>query len=166
MPCDLTNANVNWPNTKQSRRTDILTGTSIDDRFDPYPTAAKRRAVSPSVSYLRDSHSSTSSPITRGNSSRHPIALPITIPQSTASSAASSPTIGSYPTFPRGLNITSSPTLRATLTMASPILRPLGGRRWLGEDDEREIQGAGEAVNGLTLEYARCFFNSFWLTII
>ncbi|KAJ3507179.1 hypothetical protein NLJ89_g6452 [Agrocybe chaxingu] len=69
---------------------------------------------------------------------------------STVSSATSSPTItSSYPAFPRGLSITSSPTLRATLSMASPILRPINGRRRIGE--EEEIEGAGEAVNGLTL---------------
>ncbi|KAF9527744.1 hypothetical protein CPB83DRAFT_869791 [Crepidotus variabilis] len=125
----------------------------LDERFDPYPNSSKRRAVSPSISYLRDSHSSVNgSPITRGASSRIPIALPITIPTSTASSCTNSPTIGNqYPPFPRGLNITSSPTLRPTLMMASPILRPLGRRRHGEGEDEREIQGAGEAVNGLTL---------------
>ncbi|CAA7265968.1 unnamed protein product [Cyclocybe aegerita] len=121
----------------------------LDDRFDPYPSSSKRRAVSPSLHYLRESHSSTSSPITRSSGSRLPIAIPITIPASTVSSATSSPTItSSYPAFPRGLSITSSPTLRATLSMASPILRPIGRRR-IGE--EEEIEGAGEAVNGLTL---------------
>ena len=34
--------------------------------------------------------------------------------------------------------------------VASPILRPLARRRE-EEEGEREIEGAGEAVNGLTL---------------
>ena len=122
----------------------------VEDRFDPYPSSSKRRAVSPSLQYLRDSHQPTNSPMGRANGSRLPIAIPISIPQSTASSATSSPTISnSYPSFPRGINITSSPTLRATLSMPSPILRPLGRRR--EEEEQREIEGAGEAVNGLNL---------------
>jgi hypothetical protein len=93
----------------------------------------------------------------RSNGSRLPIAIPIAIPISAASSATSSPTITSnYPPFSRGIGVSSSPTLRATLGMASPILRPLNRRR-LGEgDDEKEIQGAGEAVNGLSLGYDNC----------
>ncbi|KDR85404.1 hypothetical protein GALMADRAFT_52509 [Galerina marginata CBS 339.88] len=123
----------------------------LDDRFDPYPSSSKRRAVSPSLQYLRDSHQATNSPMARGNGSRLPISIPVTaIAPSAASSATSSPTIStSYPSFPRGLSITSSPTLRATISMPSPILRPLGGRR--RDEEEREIEGAGEAVNGLTL---------------
>ena len=105
--------------------------------------------------------------MTRANVPRLPIAIPITIPTSTASSATSSPTVSNnYAPFPRGLNITSSPTLRATLTMASPILRPLGRRR-LGEDeDEKGIQGAGEAVNGLSLGCERQSFFSILVLII
>ena len=122
----------------------------VEDRFDPYPSSSKRRAVSPSVQYLRDSHQPTNSPMSRGNGPRLPIAIPISIPQSTASSTTSSPTISnSYPSFPRGISITSSPTLRATLSMPSPILRPLGRRR--EEEEQREIEGAGEAVSGLNL---------------
>lgn len=129
----------------------FLTLLIVDDRFDPYPSSAKRRAVSPSLQYLRDSHQVASSPMGRGTISRLPISIPITVPQSAVSSATSSPTIGSnYPSFPRGLSLTSSPTLRATLSMPSPILRPLGRRR---EDEEREIEieGAGEAVSSLSL---------------
>jgi len=122
----------------------------VEDRFDPYQSSSKRRAVSPSVQYLRESHQLAGSPMPRGNGSRLPIAIPVTIPQSTANSATSSPTISSgYPSFPRGLSITSSPTLRATISMPSPILRPLNRRR--EEEDEREIEGAGEAVNGLSI---------------
>lgn len=128
----------------------LINRNLVEDRFDPYPSSSKRRAVSPSLQYLRDSHQPTNSPMSRSNGSRLPIAIPISIPQSTASSATSSPTISnSYPSFPRGINITSSPTLRATLTMPSPILRPLGRRR--EEEEQREIEGAGEAVSGLNL---------------
>ncbi|KAF8807781.1 hypothetical protein BYT27DRAFT_6588785 [Phlegmacium glaucopus] len=124
----------------------------LDDRFDPYPPSAKRRAVSPSLQYLRESHQSMNSPISRGNVSRLPIAIPITIPTSAVSSATSSPTFsGAFPSYARGIALTASPTLRATLGMAaSPILRPLARRRE-EEEEEREIEGAGEAVNGLTL---------------
>jgi len=50
--------------------------------------------------------------------------------------------------------------------MASPILRPLGRRR-LGEgEDEKGIQGAGEAVNGLSLGCERQYFFSILVLII
>jgi hypothetical protein len=132
-------------------------GVLVDDRFDPYPSA-KRRAVSPSVSsYLRDTQSTIGSPMNVRNT-RLPIAIPISIPGSTASSAASSPTIGgSYSgSFPRSVSMTSSPTLRPVMVLASPILRPvprtgLGIQIRRGEGDDREIEGAGEAVGGLTL---------------
>lgn len=90
--------------------------------------------------------------MSRGNVSRLPIAIPITIPASAVSSAASSPTVtNGFPSYGRGMAITASPTLRATLGMvASPILRPLARRRE-EEEKEKEIEGAGEAVNGLTL---------------
>lgn len=127
----------------------------LDDRFDPYPSA-KRRAVSPSLSsFLRDTQANIGSPMNVRNN-RLPISIPISIPGSAVSSAASSPTIGgSYSgSFPRPVSITSSPTLRPAVILASPILRPvpragLGIRR--GEGDDREIEGAGEAVGGLTL---------------
>ncbi|KAF9040417.1 hypothetical protein BDZ89DRAFT_1100171 [Hymenopellis radicata] len=102
----------------------------LDDRFDPYPT--KRRAVSPSISHLRDSHSNMGSP--RG---RLPIAIPVSIPSSAISSAASSPTMAGP--FPRQMNITSSPTLRASMGLASPILRPLMRAR-RDDRDEREVE--------------------------
>ena len=124
----------------------------MEDRFDPYPPSAKRRAVSPSLQYLRDSHQVLNSPMSRGNVSRLPIAIPITIPTSAVSSATSSPTFtNAFPSYGRGICLTGSPTLRATLGMvASPILRPLARRRE-EEEEEREIEGAGEAVNGLTI---------------
>ncbi|KAF9269982.1 hypothetical protein L218DRAFT_992653 [Marasmius fiardii PR-910] len=122
----------------------------VEDRFDPYP-AAKRRAVSPSISYLRDNHSSLGSPITR-NPPRLPLTIPIPVPVSSTPSATSSPTIASsYPSsLARGVSMTASPTLRATIGLSSPVLRPLArnGRR---DGDEREVDGAGDGVNGLTL---------------
>ncbi|KAJ7596785.1 hypothetical protein C8J56DRAFT_1000905 [Mycena floridula] len=117
----------------------------FDDRYDPYSTASKRRAVSPSIMNLRDSHSNMSSPSSR-STPRLPIAIPINIPGSAVSSAASSPTISSYA---RPMSMTSSPTLRASIGLASPILRPLP-RLWRGEE-EKEVDGAGEAVSGLNL---------------
>ncbi|KAG7452408.1 uncharacterized protein BT62DRAFT_1071544 [Guyanagaster necrorhizus] len=116
----------------------------FDDRFDPYP-ASKRRAVSPSIPHLRDPHSTLGSP--RG-SNRIPIAIPVSIPSSNVNSTTSSPTIsGSYP---RSMSITSSPTLRASMGLSSPIIRPVPRtRRFDGED--REVDGAGEAVGGLSL---------------
>ncbi|KAG5647541.1 hypothetical protein DXG03_008894 [Asterophora parasitica] len=126
----------------------------LDDRFDPYPSSSKRRAVSPSMSHLRDYPGvGVGSPM-NGRNARLPIAIPVNIP-SAVSSATSSPTISS--SFPsslsRPVSMTSSPTLRSSMILASPILRPVPrymSRR--GEEDEREIQGAGEAVGGLTLD--------------
>ncbi|KAJ8456763.1 hypothetical protein ONZ45_g18586 [Pleurotus djamor] len=146
-------SNSQWrytpPPTSSSGRTNKRK-FSIDDRFDPYPTSAKRRAVSPSLSHLRE-HGGIGSPLSSRPGTRLPIAIPISIPPSAVSSAASSPTIaGSYgSTFPRPMSLTSSPTLRATMGLASPILRPVPRKRLEGE--EREIEGAGEAVGGLTL---------------
>ncbi|GLB35952.1 hypothetical protein LshimejAT787_0302400 [Lyophyllum shimeji] len=126
----------------------------LDDRFDPYPSASKRRAVSPSMAHLRDAHPGVGTSL-NGRNGRLPIAIPVNIPGSAVSSATSSPTIsGSYSSsFPRAVSMTSSPTLRSSMLLASPILRPVPrymGKR--GEEDEREVQGAGEAVGGLTLE--------------
>ncbi|KAJ7492391.1 hypothetical protein FB451DRAFT_1123214 [Mycena latifolia] len=128
----------------------------FDERFDPYQNASKRRAVSPSLSHLRDSH--PSSPKSRSNP-RLPIAIPI-MPASAASSTTSSPTVGvgvgsaAFLSMSRPVNGISSPTMRASMGLASPILRPVprsaaGVRR--GEGEEREIEGAGEGVGGLTL---------------
>lgn len=118
----------------------------FDDRFDPYPTTNKRRAVSPAVL-----ESSSRVPIGRGSTARLPIAVPISIPGSQVNSACSSPTIsGSYPRFPSSVSaMSSSPTMRSSMALASPILRPMIRRREPGE--EKEVEGAGEAVNGLTL---------------
>ncbi|KAJ7651714.1 hypothetical protein DFH06DRAFT_551893 [Mycena polygramma] len=121
----------------------------FDDRFDPYQNASKRRAVSPSLSHLRDSH--PSSPKSRSNP-RLPISIPI-MPASAASSTTSSPTVGvgvgTFMSMSRPTNGISSPTLRPALALASPILRPIPRRR--GEEEEREIEGAGDGVGCLTL---------------
>lgn len=125
----------------------VLTQQLVDDRFDPYPTSTKRRAVSPSLAALEQSQRT---PLGRGSSSRLPIAIPISIPGSQVNSACSSPTIsGSYPRFPGSVGaVSSSPTMRSSMALASPILRPIMRRR---EGEEKEVEGAGEAVNGLTL---------------
>jgi len=121
-----------------------------EDRYDPYP-AAKRRAVSPSVSYLRGSPRISI-----------PIAIPITLPTSNASSACSSPIITQFPSYyqqnfavPRSVvgspSMASSPIMRSTIGLAaSPVLRPLPRSKREGE--EKEIDSAGEGVGGLNLE--------------
>ncbi|KAH7930510.1 hypothetical protein BV22DRAFT_1124794 [Leucogyrophana mollusca] len=129
----------------------------LDDRYDPYPTSAKRRAVSPSMSHLRESHPSLAS-YPRTPNGRPPVPIPLTIPGSgMASTTTSSPTVTSYSL--NGLagsrpglgsmSVSSSPILRPTLGLASPILRPIPRSRREGE--EREVEGAGEAVGGLSL---------------
>ncbi|KAF5368507.1 hypothetical protein D9758_002316 [Tetrapyrgos nigripes] len=90
----------------------------LDDRFDPYPNTSKRRAVSPSVSYLRENHPIIGSPVSRSNP-RLPIAIPVSVPGSAVNSTTSSPTVGSYSTRP--VPMTSSPTMRASMGLASPI---------------------------------------------
>ncbi|KAJ3786118.1 hypothetical protein GGU10DRAFT_352691 [Lentinula aff. detonsa] len=122
----------------------------LDDRFDPYTASSKRRAVSPSLNFLRESHSNVGSPKTRGTP-RLPIAIPVAVPGSSTNSATSSPTFpGSFSSFARSVPVGSSPTLRASIGLASPILRPLarGIRR---EGEEKEVDGAGEAVGSLSI---------------
>lgn len=132
---------------------------TVDDRYDPYPTAAKRRAVSPSISYLRESHPSLSYP--RTPNGRPSLPIPLSIPVPASSSAASSPTISGYP-FPSYSNprqvgigpmsVSSSPILRPTiLGLSSPILRPIPRHRRGLDGEEKDVEGAGEGVNGLTL---------------
>ncbi|KAI6047810.1 hypothetical protein EDC04DRAFT_2619972 [Pisolithus marmoratus] len=134
------------------------TPSSFDDRYDPYPTAAKRRAVSPSMSYLREVHPSLSYPRTPNGRPSFP--NPLAIPVSNSGSTSSSPTVTSYsmPIYTSsrqvGLgstSVSSSPILRPTLGLASPILRPLARNRRGTDADERDIEGANEGVNGLTL---------------
>lgn len=124
----------------------------VDDRYDPYPLPAKRRAVSPSVSYLRDSTPSLFAPRTPNGSGRmqlpHPIAIPV-MPNSGASSPVVTPSglNGSRPMSWGAQSVLSSPTLRAQIGLASPVLRPMMRRR----EDGKEVEGAGEGVNGLSL---------------
>ncbi|XP_006454034.1 hypothetical protein AGABI2DRAFT_113795 [Agaricus bisporus var. bisporus H97] len=134
-----------WRSTPPPTATSAMRSNKLDDRFDPYPSSSKRRAVSPAVL-----ESNQRTPIGRGSSSRLPIAVPINIPGSQVNSACSSPTIsGSYPRFPPSVSaMSSSPTIRSTMALASPILRPIIRRR---EGEEKDVEGAGEAVNGLTL---------------
>ena len=129
----------------------------MEDRYDPYPTSNKRRAVSPSV-YMRDHNHNGyfASPRTpnggrTGMSLPHPIAIP-TAPSSGASSpiVPSSLGNGSRPVSwsAQGVGVLSSPTLRAQMGLASPVLRPMMRRR----EEGKEVDGAGEGVGGLSLE--------------
>ncbi|KAG1760363.1 hypothetical protein EDD22DRAFT_901597 [Suillus occidentalis] len=131
----------------------------LDDRYDPYPTSAKRRAVSPSISYLRETHPSL---VSYPRTPRPPVPIPLSIPPSNSStSATSSPTVTSgYPfqAYPSSrqvnlgtMSLSSSPVLRPSLGLVSPILRPILRTRRGADGEEREIEGAGEAVNGLSL---------------
>ena len=132
------------------------TGCTVDDRFDPYPSSSKRRAVSPSMSYFREAHSS----LHTRNSGTPRLSIPVTAPVSTVNSATSSPTISStYPTSSiqstrngsiGQMSVSSSPTMRSSMSLASPVMRPVPRPR-RGEGEEREVEGAGEAVGGLTL---------------
>jgi hypothetical protein len=47
------------------------------------------------------------------------------------------------------MSVSSSPTMRSSMGLASPVIRPVPRPRREGE--EREVEGAGEAVGGLTL---------------
>ncbi|KAI6007176.1 hypothetical protein EDD15DRAFT_2384009 [Pisolithus albus] len=150
------------PSSVQWRYTPPPTASAVrsnkrkfDDRYDPYPTAAKRRAVSPSISYLREVHPSLSYPRTPNGRPSFP--NPLAIPVSNGGSASSSPTVTSY-NMPSSrqvglgsMSVSSSPILRPTLGLASPILRPIARNRRGTDGDERDIEGANEGVNGLTL---------------
>lgn len=162
---------------------------SDEERFDPYAPSTKRRAVSPSISSLRDVHGLVS-PIVIP---RSPILRPRgSFSQSQANSATSSPTVsqsssiynlngfllsnslsnslsqnttnGGYTTQGHHRtgsmscpSVTSSPTVRASMALASPVLRPVprlavGIKRGvLDAEGEREVEGAGEGVGNLTL---------------
>ncbi|KAF8846182.1 hypothetical protein BDN67DRAFT_891078 [Paxillus ammoniavirescens] len=150
-----TPASVQWRYTPPPTTSAVRSNKrKFDDRYDPYPTAAKRRAVSPSISYLRD----LSYP--RTPSGRPSLPIPLSIPVPAASSATSSPTVSgyqfsSYSTSRQvgmgSMSVSSSPILRPTLGLASPILRPIPRHRRGMDGEERDIEGAGEGVNSLTL---------------
>ena len=59
---------------------------TVDDRFDPYPSSSKRRAVSPSISYFREAHGS----LHTRNPGTPRLSIPIATPVSTVNSATSS----------------------------------------------------------------------------
>ncbi|GJJ09786.1 hypothetical protein Clacol_004010 [Clathrus columnatus] len=117
----------------------------FDDRYDPYPIAAKRRAVSPAVHVHHHHHG-------RSGSMSHSPAIPIPIPR-TARSVTSSPV----------MRPASSPTMRPSSFGHSPTLRPIARLPPLaslrgGSDSEKErektrrcIDGAEEAVGSLSL---------------
>ncbi|KAJ3477249.1 hypothetical protein NLI96_g10593 [Meripilus lineatus] len=164
MDIDLPSSVYGSPNMNSWRYTPPPTSSAVrsnkrkfEDRYDPYPTANKRRAVSPSLSYLRENQPSLFNPRTP-NSSRVPMPLPIAIPNGLNSGASSPvfPSSGSMLTNSRPLSYgsasaLSSPTLRAQIGLASPILRPMIRAR-RGDGEFKEVDGAGDAVNSLTLE--------------
>ncbi|KAF9229065.1 hypothetical protein BS17DRAFT_876714 [Gyrodon lividus] len=154
-----TPASIQWRYTPPPTTSAVRSNKrKFDDRYDPYPTAAKRRAVSPSISYLRESHPSLSYP--RTPSGRPSLPIPLSIPVPAASSAASSPTVTGYPfqsystsrqVGMGSMSVSSSPILRPTIGLASPVLRPIPRHRRGVDGEERDIEGAGEGVNSLTL---------------
>ncbi|KAL4069783.1 hypothetical protein V8B97DRAFT_1969225 [Scleroderma yunnanense] len=154
-----TPASVQWRYTPPPTASAVRSNKrKFDDRYDPYPTAAKRRAVSPSISYLRETHPSLSYP--RTPNGRPSLPIPLAIPASNSGSAASSPTVTShsFQNYPSSrqvgfgpMSVSSSPILRPTLGLASPILRPIPRNKRGMDGDERDIEGANEGVNGLTL---------------
>ncbi|OSD06243.1 hypothetical protein PYCCODRAFT_1475076 [Trametes coccinea BRFM310] len=153
MDVDMPSSTVGSPSISSWRYTPPPTSTSavrnkrkrmsIDDRYDPYPTAAKRRAVSPSVTHLR-----------MGNGApRLTMPIPIPIPNGVHSGASSPIVQGSSSYFGArqsfgSASAMSSPTLRAQIGLASPVLRPMTRAR---RDGEREVDGAEEGVNGLSI---------------
>ncbi|EPT01601.1 hypothetical protein FOMPIDRAFT_1161534 [Fomitopsis schrenkii] len=158
MDVDVPSSVVGSPAASSWRHTPPPTSSAVrtnkrkmDDRYDPYPTTNKRRAVSPSISLLRDSQSSLFNPRTPSGTPR--LSMPIPIPVPGPSSAASSPIVGpSSSYFNRGpASALSSPTLRAQIGLGSPVLRPIIPRPRRYGDEEREVDGAGDGVNGLNL---------------
>ncbi|KAI0639977.1 hypothetical protein C8Q77DRAFT_1045243 [Trametes polyzona] len=150
MDVDTPSSAVGSPSISSWRYTPPPTSTSavrnkrkLDDRYDPYPTAAKRRAVSPSVNHLR-----------MGNGApRLSMPIPIPIPNGIHSGASSPVVQGSSSYFNArqsfgSASAMSSPTLRAQIGLSSPVLRPMTRAR---RDGEREVDGAEEGVNGLSI---------------
>ncbi|KAH9858362.1 hypothetical protein C2E23DRAFT_880989 [Lenzites betulinus] len=150
MDVDTPSSAVGSPSISSWRYTPPPTSTSavrnkrkLDDRYDPYPTAAKRRAVSPSVAQLR-----------MGNGAPR-LSMPIPIPISNGiHSGASSPVVQGASSYFNNrqsfgsASVLSSPTLRAQIGLSSPVLRPMTRAR---RDGEREVGGAEEGVNGLSI---------------
>ncbi|KAI0673698.1 hypothetical protein C8Q78DRAFT_1076679 [Trametes maxima] len=150
MDVDMPSSSVGSPGMSSWRYTPPPTSTSavrnkrkLDDRYDPYPTAAKRRAVSPSVSHLRMANGAP----------RLSMPIPIPIPNG-IHSGASSPIVQSSSSYFGtrqsfgSASALSSPTLRAQIGLSSPVLRPMTRAR---RDGEREVDGAEEGVNGLSI---------------
>ncbi|KAI0828941.1 hypothetical protein BC628DRAFT_1417323 [Trametes gibbosa] len=150
MDVDTPSSAVGSPSISSWRYTPPPTSTSavrnkrkLDDRYDPYPTAAKRRAVSPSVSHLRMANGAP----------RLSMPIPIPIPNGIHSGASSPVVQGSSSYFNArqsfgSASVLSSPTLRAQIGLSSPVLRPMTRAR---RDGEREVGGAEEGVNGLSI---------------
>ncbi|KAH9937376.1 uncharacterized protein B0H18DRAFT_1113221 [Fomitopsis serialis] len=158
MDVDVSSSVVGSPAASSWRYTPPPTSSAVrtnkrkmDDRYDPYPTTNKRRAVSPSISFLRDNQPSLFTPRTPSGAPR--LSMPIPIPVQGPSSATSSPIIGSSSSYyGRGpASALSSPTLRAQIGLGSPVLRPIIPRPRRHGDEEREVEGAGDGVNGLSL---------------
>ena len=147
-----------------------------EDRFDPYAPSAKRRAVSPSISQLKERD--IVSPIVIP---RSPVLKPrqsFSHSHSQANYATSSPTISHSNSFSYGngvgnsagngypiqlsgnghhrsgssSSVVSSPTVRASMILASPILRPVPrlAKRANG-DEEKIVDGAGENLRDLNI---------------
>ncbi|KAI0361008.1 hypothetical protein OH77DRAFT_1391696 [Trametes cingulata] len=150
MDVDMPSSSVGSPSIASWRYTPPPTSTSavrnkrkLDDRYDPYPTAAKRRAVSPSVSHLRMANGAP----------RLSMPIPIPIPNGVHSGASSPIVQGSSSYFNArqsfgSASAMSSPTLRAQIGLSSPVLRPMTRAR---RDGEKEVDGAEEGVNGLSI---------------
>ncbi|EIW63953.1 uncharacterized protein TRAVEDRAFT_111403 [Trametes versicolor FP-101664 SS1] len=150
MDVDMPSSSVGSPSISSWRYTPPPTSTSavrnkrkLDDRYDPYPTAAKRRAVSPSVNHLRMANGAP----------RLSMPIPIPIPNGIHSGASSPVVQGSSSYFSTrqsfgSASAMSSPTLRAQIGLSSPVLRPMTRAR---RDGEREVDGAEEGVNGLSI---------------
>ncbi|KZV87750.1 hypothetical protein EXIGLDRAFT_194796 [Exidia glandulosa HHB12029] len=121
---------------------------TVDDRYDPYPTA-KRRAVSPSIS------------LSQRDSMLSPLVIPRSpvIRPSTSMSAASSP-VFARPSTGNGngtgsgmMSLSSSPVLRPSVShLSSPILRPIVRlRAGAAAAMDANAEAAGDGVGGLRL---------------
>lgn len=154
-----------------------------EDRFDPYAPTAKRRAVSPSISQLKEregyslvspiviprspvlrsrnsfshsqNNSATSSPTVSHNSSGHIIgnngsfSLPLSQSSGTGNGFSGHHRSGS------SSSVVASPTVRASMMLASPILRPIprlpsSSKRVIGEE-EKIVDGTGENLKDLNI---------------